>query len=82
MASSSCEEPPIPVDGDIKTLLKQQYNNGESVEYVCARHYVIEGGTHRTCQNGQWVPVGEIRCVPARKLFFLFFKLILMRSVP
>uniref|UniRef100_A0A3P9K5I7 Sushi domain-containing protein n=1 Tax=Oryzias latipes TaxID=8090 RepID=A0A3P9K5I7_ORYLA len=55
-----CSPPPQIEDGDIMRT-KPEYQEGETVEYVCPRFYVIEGGPRLTCRNGQWT--GRVRCI-------------------
>uniref|UniRef100_A0A8C7X0N1 Sushi domain-containing protein n=1 Tax=Oryzias sinensis TaxID=183150 RepID=A0A8C7X0N1_9TELE len=54
-----CSPPPPIEDGDIMRT-KPEYQEGETVEYVCPRYYIKEGGP-LTCRNGQWT--GRVRCI-------------------
>ncbi|KAF7648106.1 hypothetical protein LDENG_00161560 [Lucifuga dentata] len=56
-----CGKPPDLPDGDTKTSIKFRNNHNDRVEYVCQRDYVLEGPSHKTCRNGEWV--GEMRCL-------------------
>nr|AKG51682.1 complement factor H [Oryzias sinensis] len=54
-----CSPPPPIDDGDIMRT-KPEYQEGETVEYVCPSYYIKEGGP-LTCRNGQWT--GRVRCI-------------------
>uniref|UniRef100_A0A3P9H2L7 Sushi domain-containing protein n=1 Tax=Oryzias latipes TaxID=8090 RepID=A0A3P9H2L7_ORYLA len=54
-----CSLPPQIEDGDIMRT-KPEYQEVETVEYVCPRYYKMEGGP-LTCRNGQWT--GRVRCI-------------------
>ncbi|XP_078802254.1 complement factor H-related protein 1-like isoform X2 [Oryzias latipes] len=58
-AKNRCSPPPPIEDGDIMRT-KPEYGEGEKAEYVCPRHYAMEGGP-LTCRNGQWT--GRVRCI-------------------
>ncbi|XP_059197830.1 complement factor H-like isoform X2 [Centropristis striata] len=60
-APLACGAPPLLVDGDIKTSLKNEYSHGERVEYGCQNLYTMEGGPHKTCNNGEWT--GSMTCL-------------------
>ncbi|XP_078802247.1 complement factor H-like isoform X2 [Oryzias latipes] len=57
-----CSPPPPIEDGDIMRT-KPEYQEGETVEYVCPSYYIMEGGP-LTCRNGQWT--GRVRCINKR----------------
>uniref|UniRef100_A0A667ZMY8 Sushi domain-containing protein n=1 Tax=Myripristis murdjan TaxID=586833 RepID=A0A667ZMY8_9TELE len=56
-----CGMPPPLEFGDISTVVKNNYDHGETVEYFCQTYYTLDGQTHKTCSNGQWT--GEMRCL-------------------
>nr|XP_020442854.1 sushi, von Willebrand factor type A, EGF and pentraxin domain-containing protein 1-like isoform X2 [Monopterus albus] len=56
-----CGRPPPLADADIEGSLKSKYSHNERVEYTCQQLYVMEGGPHRTCNNGNWT--GDLRCL-------------------
>ncbi|XP_070409977.1 complement factor H-related protein 5-like [Nothobranchius furzeri] len=58
---SSCGRPPSLTDGETVGFPKQQYENGDTVEYTCYNMYVLKGGRFKTCNNGVWT--GEMRCM-------------------
>ncbi|RVE55356.1 hypothetical protein OJAV_G00237180 [Oryzias javanicus] len=55
-----CSAPPAIEFGDVMGS-RTEYQEGESVEYICPNYYVMEGGPRRTCRNGQWT--GHVRCI-------------------
>ncbi|XP_037553857.1 complement factor H like 3 [Nematolebias whitei] len=59
--SSGCRSPPHLENGDTVEISKQEYEEGEQVEYVCQFKYKIEGGPYKTCTRGVWT--GDIRCL-------------------
>uniref|UniRef100_A0A3Q3KBR5 Sushi domain-containing protein n=1 Tax=Monopterus albus TaxID=43700 RepID=A0A3Q3KBR5_MONAL len=60
-APVGCGRPPPLADADIEGSLKSKYSHNERVEYTCQQLYVMEGGPHRTCNNGNWT--GDLRCL-------------------
>uniref|UniRef100_A0A668A2P9 Sushi domain-containing protein n=1 Tax=Myripristis murdjan TaxID=586833 RepID=A0A668A2P9_9TELE len=59
-----CGMPPPLEFGDVQSSVKNNYDHGERVEYICPSYYTLDGQTHKTCSNGVWT--GEMRCI--RKL--------------
>ncbi|XP_070410414.1 complement factor H-like isoform X2 [Nothobranchius furzeri] len=58
---SGCGRPPSLTDGNTVGFPKQQYENGDTVEYTCFNMYVLKGGRFKTCNNGVWT--GEMTCM-------------------
>nr|XP_016852622.1 PREDICTED: complement factor H [Anolis carolinensis] len=52
--TEKCGRPPSIENGDIRDLLKEQYESGERVIYKCQRYYNMEGDAAVSCQNGHW----------------------------
>ncbi|KAL3047057.1 hypothetical protein OYC64_021313 [Pagothenia borchgrevinki] len=60
-APSGCGKPTPLEDGDIEGTVGHEYRNGAKVKYICPNFYIMQGGPHKTCTNGQWV--GQMRCL-------------------
>ncbi|XP_059197828.1 complement factor H-like isoform X2 [Centropristis striata] len=57
----TCGKPPYLEDGDVTTSSNTEYSHGETVEYSCQNYYTMQGGPHKTCNNGEWI--GSITCL-------------------
>ncbi|KAL1022838.1 hypothetical protein UPYG_G00033100 [Umbra pygmaea] len=55
-----CGPPPTLLNGDTVGA-KEQYRNGESVDYICQQFYTPKDLSHKTCVNGIWK--GEVTCL-------------------
>ncbi|KAL3056201.1 hypothetical protein OYC64_018816 [Pagothenia borchgrevinki] len=60
-APSGCGKPTPLEDGDIEGTVGHEYRNGAKVKYLCPNYYIMQGGPHKTCTNGQWI--GQMRCL-------------------
>lgn len=49
------------------STLKSQYSHGSEVEYACQRFYTLDGPTHKTCINGEWI--GAMTCLSKSQLY-------------
>uniref|UniRef100_A0A667ZTU1 Sushi domain-containing protein n=1 Tax=Myripristis murdjan TaxID=586833 RepID=A0A667ZTU1_9TELE len=56
-----CASPPPLENGDITSTVKPIYSEDETVEYSCHKNFTLDGQTHKTCSNGEWI--GETRCL-------------------
>lgn len=56
-----CGKPPGLENGDLREGLRFEYQNGESVQYICQNDYVLDGSGYRTCKNGEWT--GTMKCL-------------------
>ncbi|XP_060933538.1 complement factor H-like [Limanda limanda] len=60
-APVGCERPPPLENGDTKNSVKFNYRHNDQVEYICQAYHVMQGGSFKTCNNGEWTR--EIRCL-------------------
>ncbi|KAM9501734.1 complement factor H-like isoform 1-T1 [Clarias gariepinus] len=52
--SNSCAPPPRVYNGMITTPYRSMFENGEKIEYICARGYRLYGDKTNTCEQGTW----------------------------
>ncbi|XP_030640124.1 complement factor H-related protein 2 isoform X2 [Chanos chanos] len=58
---SQCGPPPTVDSADVISIVKDQYEEGNRVEYRCQAKYTISLNRHMTCHRGQWT--GEVKCL-------------------
>ena len=52
-----CDGPPAgPNYGDIVGPIKNEYNEGDMVFFMCSDGYTLQGATNKTCMNEEWMP--------------------------
>ena len=55
--STVCDGPPAgPNYGDIMGPIKNEYNEGDMVFFMCSDGYTLQGATNKTCMNEEWIP--------------------------
>uniref|UniRef100_A0A3Q2EAN1 Complement factor H-related protein 5-like n=1 Tax=Cyprinodon variegatus TaxID=28743 RepID=A0A3Q2EAN1_CYPVA len=54
-----CSAPPSLPNGETRGK-GSNYDHGEQVEYFCRDNYNLEGGSYKTCENGEWK--GDMQC--------------------
>ncbi|KAL1251230.1 hypothetical protein QQF64_019026 [Cirrhinus molitorella] len=63
--SEKCEKPPQVSNADTTEITRNEYNQGEKVEYMCFNKYILDEhppfSKYLTCKQGQWT--GNIRCL-------------------
>lgn len=63
-----CGLPAQPLYSSVSILRMQ--DNIKVAEYLCKEHYALQGGSMRSCHDGQWLPRKAPSCVPIHTCYF------------
>ncbi|XP_038164324.1 complement factor H-like isoform X2 [Cyprinodon tularosa] len=55
-----CSAPPSLPNGETRST-RSYFDHGEQVEYFCRDNYNLDGGSYKTCENGEWK--GDMQCI-------------------